>query len=83
MVLQLGQPSGQALEQRRNLVTPIPGPRSLELAQRRSAAVASGVSSIMPVFVYQSFEAQGVSSFAPFSSAPTKLSNNGANTATG
>ena len=39
--------------------------------------------SIMPVFVYQSFEAQGVGSFAPFSSAPTKLSNNGANTTTG
>ena len=33
--------------------------------------------SIMPVFVYQTFEAQGVGSFAPFSSAPTKLSNNG------
>lgn len=39
--------------------------------------------SIMPVFVYQTFEAQGVGSFAPFSSAPTKLSNNGSSTSTG
>jgi len=39
--------------------------------------------SVMPIFVYQSFEAQGVGSFAPFSSAPAKLSNNGASTSTG
>ena len=39
--------------------------------------------SVMPVFVYQTFEAQGVSSFAPFSSDPTKLSNNGKSTSTG
>jgi long-chain fatty acid transport protein len=39
--------------------------------------------SIMPIFVYQTFEAQGVGSFAPFSSAPTKLSDNGASTSTG
>jgi len=39
--------------------------------------------SIMPIFVYQTFEAQGVGSFAPFSSAPTKLSNNDASTSTG
>jgi long-chain fatty acid transport protein len=39
--------------------------------------------SIMPIFVYQTFEAQGVGSFAPFSSDPTKLSNNGASTSTG
>jgi len=39
--------------------------------------------SIMPIFVYQTFEAQGVGSFALFSSAPTKLSNNGASTSTG
>ena len=39
------------LEQRRRLVTPIPGPRSVELAVRRSAAVAAGVSSTLPVYV--------------------------------
>lgn len=39
------------LPQRRELRTPLPGPRSLELAQRRTAAVAAGVSSTMPVFV--------------------------------
>ena len=37
--------------QRRELKTPIPGPRSQELAARRSAVVAGGVSSTMPVFV--------------------------------
>lgn len=39
------------LPQRRELRTTLPGPRSLELAQRRTAAVAAGVSSTMPVFV--------------------------------
>lgn len=39
------------LPQRRELRTPLPGPRSQELAQRRNAAVAAGVSSTMPVFV--------------------------------
>lgn len=39
------------LPQRRELRTDLPGPRSLELAQRRNAAVAAGVSSTMPVFV--------------------------------
>jgi len=39
--------------------------------------------SIMPIFVYQTFEAQGVSSFAPFSADPGNLSNNGASTSTG
>ncbi|MBT0773926.1 4-aminobutyrate--2-oxoglutarate transaminase [Kineosporia sp. J2-2] len=50
-------PSGAAGEfalpvipQKRNLVTELPGPRSRELAARRDAAVASGVSSLMPVF---------------------------------
>jgi 4-aminobutyrate aminotransferase/(S)-3-amino-2-methylpropionate transaminase len=38
------------VEQVRRLVTEIPGPRSRELAARRSAAVASGVSSTMPVY---------------------------------
>jgi 4-aminobutyrate aminotransferase/(S)-3-amino-2-methylpropionate transaminase len=41
----------QGLPQRRNLVTPIPGPRSTALAARRASAVASGVGSTMPVFV--------------------------------
>ncbi|MBS4729370.1 4-aminobutyrate--2-oxoglutarate transaminase [Mycobacterium sp. SM1] len=39
-----------ALEQRRRLVTDIPGPASLELAKRRAAAVARGVGSAMPVY---------------------------------
>lgn len=37
-----------------HLVTAIPGPKSLELAQRRSAAVARGVSSAVPVFIKSS-----------------------------
>jgi len=39
-----------AVEQSRRLATAIPGPRSLELAVRRSAAVARGVSSVLPVY---------------------------------
>jgi 4-aminobutyrate aminotransferase/(S)-3-amino-2-methylpropionate transaminase len=39
---------GPTLPQERRLVTSIPGPRSVELADRRKAAVASGVSSSMP-----------------------------------
>ena len=39
------------IKQRRNLVTELPGPRSVELEQRRSAAVARGVSSTFPVYV--------------------------------
>jgi 4-aminobutyrate aminotransferase / (S)-3-amino-2-methylpropionate transaminase / 5-aminovalerate transaminase len=35
----------------RRLVTDLPGPRSLELAARRSAAVAAAVSSTLPVYV--------------------------------
>lgn len=42
---------GPSLPQRRNLVTEIPGPASRALAARRSAAVAPGVSSVLPVFV--------------------------------
>ena len=41
---------GPTLRQERRLLTSIPGPRSLELADRRKAAVASGVSSAMPVY---------------------------------
>src|SRR5919112_1726830 len=40
-----------ALPQRRHLVTEIPGPRSRELHSRRTAAVASGVGSTLPVYV--------------------------------
>lgn len=35
------------------------------------------------IAVYQTFEATGVATFAPFSSNPTKLSNNGKDSATG
>jgi 4-aminobutyrate aminotransferase/(S)-3-amino-2-methylpropionate transaminase len=38
------------LEQSRHLVTEIPGPASRELARRRTAAVARGVGSTMPVY---------------------------------
>jgi 4-aminobutyrate aminotransferase/(S)-3-amino-2-methylpropionate transaminase len=40
-----------APEQKRNLVTEIPGPKSTELQARRTAAVATGVSSTFPVYV--------------------------------
>src|SRR5690242_4806511 len=43
--------SDGAPEQRRRLVTEIPGPRSRELAGRKSAAVASGVGTMLPVYV--------------------------------
>jgi len=42
---------GPGLAQERRLVTSIPGPRSLELTARREAAVAKGVSTVLPVFV--------------------------------
>ncbi|HSF26649.1 MAG TPA: 4-aminobutyrate--2-oxoglutarate transaminase [Actinomycetes bacterium] len=42
---------GPALPQERRLVTEIPGPRSKELHARRVAAVATGVSSGLPVYV--------------------------------
>src|SRR6476660_6328190 len=41
----------RGLPQRRELVTEIPGPRSRQLAERRGAAVARGVSSTLPVYV--------------------------------
>jgi 4-aminobutyrate aminotransferase/(S)-3-amino-2-methylpropionate transaminase len=41
---------GPTLPQVRHLVTEIPGPRSRELLARKSAAVASSVSTAMPVF---------------------------------
>jgi 4-aminobutyrate aminotransferase/(S)-3-amino-2-methylpropionate transaminase len=41
------------LEQRRHLVTDIPGPRSQELMARKQSAVASGIGVTMPVFAVQ------------------------------
>jgi 4-aminobutyrate aminotransferase/(S)-3-amino-2-methylpropionate transaminase len=38
------------LEQSRHLATAIPGPRSVELMQRKVAAVSAGVATTMPVF---------------------------------
>jgi 4-aminobutyrate aminotransferase/(S)-3-amino-2-methylpropionate transaminase len=47
-----GSPTGgPSLPQERRLRTPVPGPRSRALAERRSAAVARGVSTTLPVFV--------------------------------
>ncbi|MEU4655604.1 4-aminobutyrate--2-oxoglutarate transaminase [Streptomyces sp. NPDC023723] len=40
-----------ALPQERRLVTAVPGPKSQELQARRTAAVAQGVGSTLPVFV--------------------------------
>ncbi len=42
---------GPDLPQERRLVTEIPGPRSRELHARRTAAVASGVGSTLPVYI--------------------------------
>jgi 4-aminobutyrate aminotransferase / (S)-3-amino-2-methylpropionate transaminase / 5-aminovalerate transaminase len=42
---------GPDLPQERRVVTAIPGPRSQELHARRGAAVASGVGSVLPVYV--------------------------------
>ena len=42
---------GPALPQERRLVTAIPGPRSIELQARRTAAVSSGVGGTLPVFI--------------------------------
>ena len=42
---------GPELPQERRLVTEIPGPRSRELHERRTAAVASGVGSVLPIYV--------------------------------
>ncbi|HEV7931780.1 MAG TPA: 4-aminobutyrate--2-oxoglutarate transaminase [Actinomadura sp.] len=41
----------RAIEQRRVLTTAIPGPRSIELHARKQAAVSSGVSTGLPVYV--------------------------------
>src|SRR3954469_2120538 len=42
---------GPDLPQERKVVTEIPGPKSQELHARRTAAVATGVSSVLPVYV--------------------------------
>ncbi len=42
---------GPELPQERRLVTEIPGPRSRELHERRTAVVAAGVGSTLPVYV--------------------------------
>lgn len=44
-------PGGPTLPQERRLVTPVPGPKSQELLARKTAAVASGVGTTLPVFV--------------------------------
>jgi 4-aminobutyrate aminotransferase / (S)-3-amino-2-methylpropionate transaminase / 5-aminovalerate transaminase len=44
-------PGGLSLPQRRHLVTEIPGPRSLELFDRRQRSVARGLSHTLPVFI--------------------------------
>ncbi|MCW2747325.1 MAG: gabT, partial [Nocardioidaceae bacterium] len=38
------------LKQRRDIITAIPGPLSVELMKRKQAAVAQGVGTTMPVF---------------------------------
>lgn len=41
---------GNNVEQKRNISTSLPGPKSEALAHRRKAVVSAGVSSLMPVF---------------------------------
>ena len=42
---------GPSLPQERRLLTAIPGPKSQDLLKRRNAAVAVGVSNVLPVFI--------------------------------
>jgi 4-aminobutyrate aminotransferase/(S)-3-amino-2-methylpropionate transaminase len=42
---------GPSLAQERRIRTEVPGPRSRELHARRTAAVAGGVGSVLPVYV--------------------------------
>ncbi|MCD0486368.1 4-aminobutyrate--2-oxoglutarate transaminase [Streptacidiphilus sp. ASG 303] len=44
-------PGGPSLPQERRLVTAIPGPKSQELQARKTAAVAAGVGTTLPVYV--------------------------------
>lgn len=39
------------LEQKRNLVTAIPGPKSLALQERRKRVISAGVGTLLPVFI--------------------------------
>src|SRR6187431_3567003 len=47
----LTPPTVAPLAQERRLVTAIPGPRSIELQERRRRVVSDGVSSALPVFI--------------------------------
>jgi 4-aminobutyrate aminotransferase/(S)-3-amino-2-methylpropionate transaminase len=47
----LAQPSISDVPQRRELVTEIPGPRSRALHERKAAAVANGVGTMLPIYV--------------------------------
>jgi len=42
---------GPTLEQKRRIVTAIPGPKSVEMQKRRVEVVSAGVSSTLPVYV--------------------------------
>jgi 4-aminobutyrate aminotransferase/(S)-3-amino-2-methylpropionate transaminase len=42
---------GPTLEQKRRIVTAIPGPKSVEMQKRRVDVVSAGVSSTLPVYV--------------------------------
>jgi 4-aminobutyrate aminotransferase / (S)-3-amino-2-methylpropionate transaminase / 5-aminovalerate transaminase len=44
-------PASAELVQERRIVTELPGPKSRELMQRRTAAVSEGVSTALPVFI--------------------------------
>ena len=51
MTMRSAPAGGPGLPQERRLVTEIPGPVSRELLARRQAAVARGVSHVLPVFI--------------------------------
>src|SRR5215813_11913615 len=51
MTVRPSPPGGPELPQERRLVTEIPGPLSRDLLARRQAAVARGLSHVLPVFV--------------------------------
>lgn len=51
MTSQTTPTGGPTLPQERRLVTAIPGPKSLELQARKTAAVAGGVGTTLPVYV--------------------------------
>ena len=51
MSLDVATTGGPTLPQERRLVTTIPGPRSVELMNRRTAAVSAGLGTTLPVFV--------------------------------